>query len=168
MIEILAASIIHRIRGGGIVRLPEGRSDDVAALLFGLLCWYVTGNPWAILVMGAAYRLAESFQWGQWVGVAVGGDLVRRNSWIDDLLRELEDEPDIWAAVGLTMRGLLFGVIMMVGMLYFDPRIATQLLIASVFMAPAYFVTRLVKRNLDERWALGEYIYGAMLGVALL
>ena len=168
MIEIIAASIIHRIRGSGVIRLPQGRSDDVAALLFGLLCWYVTKNPWAILAMGAAYRLAESVQWGHWVGVAVGGELVRRKGWFNDLLKELEDEPDAWAAVGLTLRGMLFGLIMFCGMLMFDPRIATQLFIASLFMAPAYFITRLAKkRTPDERWALGEYIYGAMLGVAL-
>lgn len=167
MIEVIAASAIHRIRGGGIIPLG-GRCDDVAALLFGLLCWYVTSNPWAILVMGAAYRLAESFQWGHWVGVAIGADFVQRNSWLDVLLRDLEDRRNLWAAVGLTLRGFLFGVIMMLGMMFFDHVVAMQLMIVSMFMAPAYFVTRLAKISPGHRWALGEYIYGAMLGAALL
>jgi hypothetical protein len=167
MIEIIAASIIHRIRGGGFIKLPQGRSDDIAALFFGLLCWYITQNPWAILVLGGAYRLAESFGWGQWVGVAVGGNLVPRKGVIDDLLRELEPEPDLWAGLGLTIRGLMFGGIMFVAMLPFDQVAAVKLFIICPFMPLAYFATRLLKKTPDERWAIGEYIYGAMIGLAL-
>lgn len=169
-LAIIAAAIINRIRGGllGPI-LPKGRGDDVAALLYGALVGTITGSWWAIPAFAIAFRLGEAHGWGHWMSVAVNpvGATRKHESPIDSVLEHVKDL-DRWAFYGLTLRGLLWGACLAIPAAFISLWPALAFVVAGATMGLVFFATRHIPTDPNKRWAYGEYLMGAVLGLPLV
>lgn len=184
---IAIAAVINRIRGGllGPV-LPKGRGDDFAAFLFGVLVFFIYPALWALPAVAIAFRLGEAHGWGHWAGVAVQAKNERPiveprpitifgihlftlsyESPIDYLLESVESV-DKWAFYGLTLRGLLWGIILSIPLAFISLMASAAIILAGSMFGLCFFSTRLLPIDGNRRWAVAEYLQGACFGVALL
>lgn len=165
----MAAAFINMVRGGLLDKfLPEGRNDDIAALAFGCLAGAVYGEWWSVIAFAAAFRLGESPAWGHWLGVAIGSHTNREEkSPIDKLLKKVTNL-DLWAFLGLTIRGAAWGMCIAAPAAFLSPLAAIGFIVAGSLFGIMAFISRHVDISLGWRWKMTEGLIGAAFGLPFI
>lgn len=156
----LAGGLSNRVRGGAI--LHHGGNDSFNSILFGLLFGILVGSVPQGLLAALCMHLGASFGWGVYIG-AVGGwekNELKEVNFIDFIIRPFRKNMKLWGFLGLSLRGLLWGLFLAVS-LAIDGVCPVPTLILSSLMGTCYYIT--TKLQGQKGWETGEILYGTIL-----
>lgn len=164
-------AFFNRIRGGLWEKYVKyGKIINVLA--FGAFIFFFTTSYSQVAVLYAFLMMyaGQSLGWGDYIG-ALGGWRTQNLSEVDIIDEHLEnylDRPKLWGFLGLTVRGLLWGLCLGLALSSFWP------VVAGLLMGAIYYLAIEVERVLgkskapDDGWELGEYLFGGVLWAACL
>jgi hypothetical protein len=173
-----AGAISNAIRGGqwyAWLNVDEKRawvgSDTINEVLFGIAVFVATGSLWLALASMLAMAAGARKGWGDYIGALFGyrTENLQENKYIDRVIRPLMKYPFWWGAVGLSLRGLWWGVCLAVPFIVAGYSAAWWFLPAGASMPVLY---RLSAKWMQARgvadwtgpaWGLGEIFMGAVL-----
>lgn len=177
-------SFLNRVRGGFFPL--KGASAYLAAVALAAFIFAVTLNFWAAGAFLVAYIAGESFGWGKWLSVLpqqysqadyLASPVYVRDDgknngihWAASKLVKEEEDYFLYALTALAIRGVywmlpVFVALAATGVIpFWGVFLAFPLGLAFPF--PYLLGYRINDRGQDY-WGLGEYIYGAMQGLAI-
>lgn len=157
-IMIILGALMNRIRGGWLL---SEYNRTVNALVFGVAVGLLTLNPLTGFLASLAMFTGQSLGWGRYIGAV--GDWESRElkevAFIDFFITPFKDNRVLWGFLGLTLRGLVWGICIALPVFSWAP------VIAGLAMGVVYFITTRVS---EYGWELGEIIFGGILWGSLI
>lgn len=172
----ISGAALNRIRGSG--KFPIGSNEEYyedSAPLF-----YIPAKPWQPILMGgfaycmgtepqwaalltASCWLGQSPGWGRYIGASQGNETQLLHEWptIDWTIKWARPWPKLWGHLGLTLRGLAWGLTLS----WFNPHTLWMGLAFPLSYSVAYFLCKEFETHNPpgDAWELGEFFAGAAL-----
>lgn len=193
MISLLLSGALgalwNRIRGGFIEEMPNRRTLN--ALMFGLLAFALSGDPYLILAGFVGMFAGQSLGWGRYIGALGGWERkeLKEVDFIDNLIKDFKPEvttklPDgsllhlpyselvRWGFLGLALRGFVWSLA--IGLAFALAGYPEALLGALVGLAMpiCYKIPQEILEHLGKKdklmWEYGEVVFGFILWAGTL
>ena len=180
MIEVLVCSLLMRIKGGftPIIELRKNETNKIIHRLldgkilstagFTLLCLLIF-PWWQALLMGLAWLGGIAPSIGEEIG-AIGG--IKGNwpsdkySWFGSKLLLWVEDIRLWGWLSGTLRGLYFGLLLMIASL------SPWFLLMGAAFPISYFagssLDQMMNKRIHADFKYGEYIFGGSIGLCLM
>jgi hypothetical protein len=121
--------------------------------------------PWwhAMIAGFAMWAGAQAGGWGAYVGTMIGDKPPHSEvKWIDTIIKPLEKWPVLWGFVGLSLRGMLWGLLLSMAIWHWLP------ILAGLSMGLVYLMTlrlgRYLKTVTSYRWPNGKRVFRHDIG----
>jgi len=153
MIEIIGSSILMRVKGGGLGKIPYVSGKILSSIGFALLCLYATDSFFGLLG-GVGWWVGNKFSLGEIIG-AIGG---YKGNW--------RPEGKEWGWKQGVQRGIFTGAC--IGVCLWNPAFILAGATFPVCVWLGVSLNQILIRKVQASWYLFEILWGAVLGAAFL